>query len=164
MRTTLARTAARLAAVAALATSLASTAPHASAEHAADCADRSKTFAKLLQPSGGTATVNAGPAGSYTLAAGSPVPSITVSFTGQMDVVIEHACLQHLTLDVTKDGGGLVHHNEWTLSCEHATKTDSVNIGLDGGTYTFRLGGVSCDGRPLRSDGQGGVVADPPIF
>lgn len=154
---------ARLAAAAVLTAGLAATTAPGRAE-VGDCNDRETTFAKLLQPQGGTATVNAGPAGTHNLAIGGPVPSVTLSFTGTIDVVIEHSCLLQMSLDVTKDGGGLVHHKEWNLACEHETKTEPVNIGLDGGTYTFQLSGTSCSGRPMRGDGGGGVVADPPLF
>lgn len=134
-----------------------------------DCNNRSNTFARFLQPASGQATVNAGPAGTYTLSSGGPVPSVTLSFTGTMDVVIEYSCLRTMGLTVTKDDptGGpatVVHTAAWKLECEHATKTEPVTIGLTGGQYHFALDAISCTGIGFKHTPEGGLVGDPPLL
>lgn len=132
---------------------------------AADCV-RGQTLAEFIQPKGGQVSANTHLGGiAYTLP-NSPAPlAVMLSTTGQIQVEIRHACLLSLTLTVFKDGvAAPIHQRTWEpLSCEEATKTDTVNIGLDGGSYRFVLDGTGCDGIKVRSDGQGGLVADPPL-
>lgn len=155
-----------LAALTLAATLVTTAVPTAQASDAPDCTQRNTNWAKLLQPQSGQATVNAGPAGTYNLSTGGPVPSVTLSFTGTMDVVIEHSCLKTMSLDVYKDGNPVaIHHKDWTeLSCEHAQKTEPVTIGLDGGTYKFWLNGTSCNGLGFKHTPEGGIVGDPPLL
>ena len=137
----------------------------ARAEHVPNCNDRGSNFARFLQPKSGQATVNAGPAGTYTLSTGGPVPSVTLSFTGSMDVVIEHSCLRALSLDVYKDGSTTpIHHADFAPECAHTTTTEPVTIGLDGGSYSFVLGGTSCTGIGFKNTPEGGLVGDPPLL
>jgi hypothetical protein len=118
-------------------------------------------YVKLLQPSGGQVVVN----GVVVQTAGGQ--SLTLSSTGTIDVVIEHACANLVTLTVTKQsplGDTVIHTNSWDgLHCDIGKLTDTVTIGLDGGQYRFDLGGNSCIGRKFRSDGHGGTVLDPPL-
>lgn len=118
-------------------------------------------YVKLLQPQGGQVVVNG-----ISIQSGTG-QSVTLSSTGYMDVLIQHSCALEVELTVTKTSPGaptVIHQNSWTgLSCEVGELSDSVNIGLDGGTYQFDLGGKPCTGRKFRSDGHGGTVLDPPV-
>lgn len=118
-------------------------------------------YVKILQPNGGQVIVN----GLAVQTAGGQ--SLTLSTTGTIDVVIEHECAIQADLTVTKTAPGaptVIHTSSWApLGCDRGTIKDVVSIGLDGGTYQFDVGGVSCDGRKLRSDGHGGTVIDPPL-
>lgn len=136
----------------------------AGASHTLNCNDRGAPFAKFLQPQGGQATVNTQAGSASVTASGVPIPSLTFSTTGTMDVKIEYACLKLLTLDVYKDGNTTPIYSSVTeKSCEHATQTDVVTIGLDGGQYRFSLGGTTCSGAPIKRDDHGGFVGDPPL-
>lgn len=137
----------------------------ASASHTLNCNDRGAPFAKFLQPQGGQVSVTT-QAGTTTVTAApaAPVGSLSLSTTGTIDVKIEYACLSKLTLDVYKDGNPApVYSSANVKECEHATQTDIVPIGLDGGKYTFSLGGVTCSGAPIKRDDHGGFVGDPPL-
>ena len=124
------------------------------------------TFGRLVQPQGGTAQVTTGPTGTIVVPTNAPIgtPAIVLSTTGSIQVQMEYACLQTISLIVTKDGSGTVYSNAWEVDCVHDTKTVDVPIGLDGGNYTFQLEGTTCNGGPIVRDGQGGVVGDPPLI
>lgn len=160
-----ARRVATAAALTLMASTLAAGVQAAESTDPPDCNQRGQVFAKLLQPKSGQATVNAGPAGTHTLSVGDPVPSLTLSFTGTMDVVIEHSCLRTMSLDVYKDGNPVaIHHADFTPECTHDTTTEPVTIGLDAGEYRFALDGTSCSGIGFKHTPEGGLVGDPPIF
>lgn len=118
-------------------------------------------YVKMLQPSGGQLIVN----GTTVSTPGGQ--SLTLSTTGTIQVKLEHGCAFEVDLKVTKTGPGapsVIHTNHWgPLGCDVGTKTDTVAIGLDGGTYQFDVSGMACTGRKLRSDGHGGTVVDPPL-
>lgn len=126
--------------------------------HGAGCED---PFAKILQPDGGQVIVNG-----IVVQSGTG-QQLSLSTTGTIDVVIEHDCAIMVDLKVTKTGPGaptVIHQNSWSpLPCDHGQLTDTVSIGLDGGTYQFDLTGMACTGRKFRSDGHGGTILDPPL-
>lgn len=130
-----------------------------------DCTDRHNTYAKFLQPANGSVAANTQAGGiSIDLLPGSPIPSLTFSSTGTMDVKIEYACLKYLGLEVYKDGQTTpIHTNSWQKNCEQDVQTDTVSIGLNAGHYTFKLSGASCIGIGLKFDDHGGFVGDPPL-
>lgn len=135
--------------------------------HAApNCFDRQAIFAKLIQPDGGQVSVTS-QAGVTTVtlpAAPLPVTPVMLSTTGEIEVKIDHQCMKTLRLTVTKDGNPTpVFDQTWETGCDRATHTVMVPIGLDGGTYQFQTNGTSCSGLPVRTDGRGGVVGDPPL-
>ncbi|HEX9697633.1 MAG TPA: hypothetical protein VGB64_15125 [Actinomycetota bacterium] len=135
-----------------------------SAASAVECG-RGTTFAKFVQPEGGQLSANTHLGGIAYTAPAAAVPSVMLSTTGQIEVKIEHKCLQAMRLTVYKDGvDAPIHTNTWDpLSCEEAVTTDTVNIGLDGGTYKFVLDGLGCEGVPLTPTEHGGLVGDPPL-
>lgn len=147
------RNVARMLTVAALAAALA--APVAGR---ADC---SNPYAKITQPSGGQVVVN----GMVVTSVGGQ--SLSLSTSGTIEVKIEHDCAYSLDLVVTKTGPGsptTIHSRHWEpLPCDFGTLSETVIIGLDGGTYRFDVSGVACGGRKLRSDGHGGTIIDPPL-
>lgn len=133
---------------------------------AATCADGSlPTLARFVQPQDGMIQAQTGPTGTLTVQTGGVIPAIFISTTGSIQVEIEQSCLLTLDLVVYKNGNpNPIHTNSWTLSCNQSRVFDTVNIGLDGGNYTFQLSGTACNGKPTRGDGKGGFVGDPPIL
>lgn len=137
--------------------------PAASSADVTQCG-RENTYAKFLQPQGGqvAATTQLGGV-AYTIP-GSPLPSMSFSTTGQIDVEIEWSCVKFVRLEVYKDGNPVaIHQNTWGLDCTKGIVKDKVNIGLDGGNYRFVLDGITCTGAPIKRTDDGGFVADPPL-
>ena len=132
----------------------------------ANCSDGSlPTYARFVQPEDGMIQAQTGPTGVLTLQTGGVTPSVFLSTTGQITVEIEQSCLLTLVLTVFKDGQtSPVYTNSWQPECTQSNILDEVNIGLDGGSYNFQLSGTACNGKPLRTNGKGGVVGDPPIL
>ncbi|HVL91458.1 MAG TPA: hypothetical protein VM841_14615 [Actinomycetota bacterium] len=127
---------------------------------------RGETAAKFTQPEGGQLSANTHLGGiAYTLPGSTTPLAVMLSTTGEVEVEIQHRCVQALRLIVYKDGEQApIHTNAWAnLSCDEGVINDIVEIGLDGGSYRFELEGVGCDGSKLRSDGQGGLIVDPPL-
>lgn len=123
------------------------------------------TFAKFIRPQGGMLQAQTTPTGTLTLQSGGPVPAVFLSTTGVIDVEVEHACMRSLSLRVFKNGNPApVYSSDWISECQHTTRVEQVAIGLDGGSYEFQVTGAACNGAPVRGDGQGGVVGDPPIL
>ena len=138
----------------------------ASADPTGDCTRGSHPiFGELIRPQDGMVQAQTTPTGALSVQTGVTLPATFVSTTGQIEVEFEYACLQSLTLTVTKEGEPTpVHTNTFDVACEHDTGTDVVEIGLDAGTFSFELSGTTCTGAPITSDGRGGFVADPPVL
>ncbi|MEO7818179.1 MAG: hypothetical protein ABIS18_03415 [Actinomycetota bacterium] len=130
------------------------------------CTDQSEpTFANFIRPDGGKIQVQSGPTGVLTITTAGVLPSVFISTTGQIEVEIQYGCLNAMNLEVYKEGNSTpIYTNNWTYACGAGTQLDSVNIGLDGGSYSFQLTGLTCSNKPLRGDGHGGYVADPPLL
>lgn len=130
------------------------------------CLDGSEpTFARFIRPEGGQIQVNSGPTGVLTVTTGGPTPSVFISTTGEIVVEIQYGCLNAMDLSVYKAGNPTpIYTNGWDYECGSGTQTDFVAIGLDGGNYSFQLSGLTCADKPLRGDGKGGYVADPPLL
>lgn len=108
----------------------------------------------VVETANGTATFG----GPDLLGAG-----VMVSTTGSITVEIDHGCVSSLVLTVYK-GDVVIHENGWdTNDCGETTSTDSVEIGLDGGEYTFELSGEGCNFAPLVPASEGHYVGDPPL-
>ncbi|MFP5224692.1 MAG: hypothetical protein ACLGH3_03900 [Actinomycetota bacterium] len=121
--------------------------------------------AQITSPSGGQLVIYH-PAGQVSFTAqGATDQGIVASGTGFIDVTVQHSCLMLLHLTVTDDAGNIIHDNTTEVSCDDDLEhTESVEIGLDAGEFTFSLNGsVGCDDSKVRDAGNGHYVADPPI-
>lgn len=123
------------------------------------------TFGRFLKPSDGQVYVQTQIGNQQTSGQGQ---AVYVSTTGTVEVVVEHQCVLSLTLTVVKQTPGvgpqIVYTRTWQpLDCGYGQKSDDVPVGLDGGDYDFELSGTSCNGKPIRPDGKGGFVGDPPL-
>lgn len=125
--------------------------------------ERGADAATFTNPEGGKLTVKH-QAGTITLGTGAADQGVLVSTTGTIDVQVKHSCMKILHL-VVKNGSSTIHDSMNEVACDDdLTFTQSVDVGVDGGEFTFSLdGSLTCDGRPIKGDGHGHYVADPPL-
>jgi hypothetical protein len=154
------------AAIAALALPLAG----AQAEHDHGCGrqgagDGREVKAEITSPTGGQLAIYH-PSGSISITAGGVADQgVVASGTGFIDVTVLHSCLDDLRLTVLDDEGNTIHDNTTDVECDDDLEhTESVEIGLDAGEFRFSLdGSIGCNHAPVKHDGNGHYVADPPI-
>lgn len=129
--------------------------------HPAVCT-RGEDAATITNPQGGKLSVQH-QAGAITLGTSAPTQGAVVSTTGTIKVEVKHSCMDKLRLIVKKDGA-VIHDQVSDVECDKdLVMTQTVNIGMNGGEYTFELQGVTCDGRGIKGDGNGHYVVDPPL-
>lgn len=120
--------------------------------------------AEFTQPEDGKLVIEH-PAGTVSLGTGDPAgigTGVVLSTNGTITVQIAHGCVDYMRLTVKK-GGAVIHAEDIDTTCEETTTSRTVNIGLDGGEYTFQLEGLGCNAKPLIPTSDGHYVGDPPL-
>lgn len=128
-----------------------------------DCA-RGSDAATITNPKGGTLSVKS-QTGTITIGTGATEQGAMLSTTGTIDVEVKHSCMAIIRLLVKDGNGAVIHDTTNEVVCEKdLVFTQSVNIGLNGGEYSFSLeNSHTCSGAGIKDAGNGHYVIDPPL-